>query len=160
MKLFNNLQEKWDEIRYINKLTIIFIIGIIFFYNIENGKYIDMYLIVGCTWIIAVAFYKIHLDKKEAEKIKKEKENENTAFGKMMNKTMEDDELYNKAKEIVINSGKSSAAFLQRNLNIGYASAARLQEALEEKGVIGKHNGANQRDVFVKKQNEDKFINK
>lgn len=66
-----------------------------------------------------------------------------------------DDELYEKAKELVINLGKSSPEILQRSFNIGYAKSARLQEALKEKGIIGKHNSSKPREVLLNKQNED-----
>lgn len=48
-----------------------------------------------------------------------------------------DDELYEHAKEIVIESQKASTSYLQRRLGIGYSRAAHLMDVLEEKGVIG-----------------------
>jgi len=44
----------------------------------------------------------------------------------------ETDELYEKAKYIVIESGKASSSLLQRRLKIGYSRAARLMDMLEE----------------------------
>ena len=46
------------------------------------------------------------------------------------------DELYEKAKEIILDSGKVSASLLQRRLKIGYAQAVLLLDMLEEKGII------------------------
>jgi len=60
-----------------------------------------------------------------------------------------DDELYNDAKEVVIQAGKASSSLLQRRLRVGYARAARLIDILEEKGVVGPADGARPRDVFV-----------
>lgn len=60
---------------------------------------------------------------------------------------MDDDELYEDAKEIVIEAGKASTSYLQRKLRIGYSRAARLMDMLEEKGVIGPANGSEPRQV-------------
>jgi DNA segregation ATPase FtsK/SpoIIIE, S-DNA-T family len=60
----------------------------------------------------------------------------------------DDDELYEEAREIVMQAGKASTSFLQRKLRIGYARAARLIDMLEEKGVVGPGSGAKPRDVI------------
>ena len=70
-----------------------------------------------------------------------------------------DDELYEQAKEIVINSQFASATLLQRKLRIGYPRAARLLEFLEEEGVIGPQSGSKPREVLVKKEQEEKGDN-
>lgn len=59
-------------------------------------------------------------------------------------------ELYDEAKIVVIKAGKASVELLQRRLQIGYASAARLLEDMELEGVIGKADGAKPRDVLIK----------
>lgn len=60
-----------------------------------------------------------------------------------------DDDLYESAKEIIIQSGKASASLLQRRLRVGYARAARLLDMLEENSVVGPGDGAKPRDVLV-----------
>lgn len=60
----------------------------------------------------------------------------------------EDDELYEDAKEAVIEAGKASTSYLQRRLRVGYSRAARLMDMLEEKGVIGAQNGSAPREVL------------
>ena len=60
----------------------------------------------------------------------------------------EDDELYEEAREAVIMAGKASTSYLQRKLGIGYARAARLIDILEERGVVGRGEGAKPREVF------------
>ena len=60
-----------------------------------------------------------------------------------------DDDLYEEARETVIEAGKASTSFLQRKLKIGYARAARLVDMLEERGVIGQGDGAKARDVLI-----------
>lgn len=59
-----------------------------------------------------------------------------------------DDDLYEDARRIVIESRKASTSFLQRKLGIGYARAARMIDILEERGVVGPGNGAKPRDVL------------
>ncbi len=63
-------------------------------------------------------------------------------------KNSEDDDLYEQARQIVIETRKASTSFLQRKLGIGYARAARLIDILEERGVVGPGNGAKPRDVL------------
>jgi S-DNA-T family DNA segregation ATPase FtsK/SpoIIIE len=60
-----------------------------------------------------------------------------------------DDELFEEAKEIILQSGKASASLLQRRLSVGYARAARLLDILEEKGIIGPANGAKPREILI-----------
>ena len=60
----------------------------------------------------------------------------------------DDDELYEEARETVIQAGKASTSFLQRKLRIGYARAARLVDMLEERGVVGAGVGARPREVI------------
>jgi S-DNA-T family DNA segregation ATPase FtsK/SpoIIIE len=64
----------------------------------------------------------------------------------------ESDELFQEAKELVINMGKASASLLQRKLRIGYARAASLLDAMEEAGVIGPSNGAKPREIMISKE--------
>jgi DNA segregation ATPase FtsK/SpoIIIE-like protein len=60
----------------------------------------------------------------------------------------DDDDLYEDAKEAVMEAGKASTSFLQRKLRIGYSRAARLIDLLEAKGVIGPMDGAAPRKVI------------
>ncbi len=59
-----------------------------------------------------------------------------------------DDSLYEEAKQLVVETRKASASFLQRKLRIGYARAARLIDMLEDKGVVGPADGAKPREVY------------
>ena len=59
-----------------------------------------------------------------------------------------DDNLYEDAREAVIQAGKASASYLQRKLKVGYARAARLLDMLEERNVIGPGDGAKPREVY------------
>lgn len=60
----------------------------------------------------------------------------------------DDDALMELATSIVRAENKASVDLLQRNLKIGYAHAARLMIALEERGVIGPYNGTEPREVL------------
>jgi S-DNA-T family DNA segregation ATPase FtsK/SpoIIIE len=60
-----------------------------------------------------------------------------------------EDELYEEAKETIMNAGKASASLLQRRLRVGYARAARLLDLLEANGIIGPADGSKPREVLV-----------
>ncbi len=62
-----------------------------------------------------------------------------------------DDDLYEDAKQTVIEAGKASTSYIQRKLRVGYARAARLMDILEEKGVIGPADGSKPREVLAGK---------
>src|SRR3989442_9307568 len=61
------------------------------------------------------------------------------------------DEMYEKAKEIVIGTGQASASFLQRRLRVGYPRAARMIEMMEQDGVVGAMSRDGRREVLVKR---------
>ncbi len=63
----------------------------------------------------------------------------------------DDDDMYEDARQTVIETGKASTSFLQRKLGIGYARAARLIDMMEERGVVGPGNGAKPREVLERK---------
>ncbi len=52
-----------------------------------------------------------------------------------------DDELIDRAIDVVVELGQASTSSLQRKLKLGYARAARIMDELEEMGVIGPHEG-------------------
>ena len=60
-----------------------------------------------------------------------------------------DDELYIKAKDLILNTGTASASYLQRRLSVGYSRAARLLDMLEEDGIVGPSQGSKPRDILV-----------
>ncbi len=64
------------------------------------------------------------------------------------NEGNDDDELYEDARMIIMETGKASTSYLQRRLKVGYARAARLIDMLEERGVIGPGDGAKPREVL------------
>lgn len=62
-----------------------------------------------------------------------------------------DDELFEDAKQAVLEAGKASTSYLQRKLRVGYSRAARLIDLLEEQGVIGAADGARPREILLGK---------
>ena len=58
------------------------------------------------------------------------------------------DDLYEDAKQAVIDAGKASTSYLQRKLRVGYSRAARLMDMLEERGVIGQQDGSKPREIL------------
>lgn len=67
----------------------------------------------------------------------------------------EDDDLYEDAKQIILESGKASTSYLQRRLRIGYSRAARLMDILEDHGVIGPADGSKQREILIGRDGEN-----
>ena len=66
----------------------------------------------------------------------------------------ERDDLYNKAVDLVIQSGMASASLIQRRLRVGYPRAARMVEMMEEDGIVGPASGGKPREVFVNPSEE------
>lgn len=62
------------------------------------------------------------------------------------------DALFEKAAEIVIETGTASTSFLQRKLSVGYARGAKIIDQLQEYGVIGPSEGSKPRQVLMTKQ--------
>lgn len=62
------------------------------------------------------------------------------------------DELYNEAKEIIIDRQTASVSLLQRKLKVGYARAGRIIDQLEKTGIVGKFKGSKPREVLVKRE--------
>lgn len=60
-----------------------------------------------------------------------------------------DDEMLDKAIDVVVNAGQASATLLQRRLRLGYARAARLIDILEHRGVVGGFEGSKPRAVLI-----------
>ncbi len=70
------------------------------------------------------------------------------AFDAMDSDTLEEDDMYEPAKEAVIAAGRASTSYIQRKLGIGYSRAAKLMDMLEQHGVIGPANGSKPREVI------------
>ena len=59
------------------------------------------------------------------------------------------DELYEEAKQIILNDQKTSISYLQRKLQIGYNRSANIIEQLQEMGVLSAPNNKGQREIML-----------
>ena len=59
-----------------------------------------------------------------------------------------DAQLFRKACQLVFENQKASTSWLQRQLRVGYNSAARLIERMEEEGMVGPPNHVGRREVL------------
>ncbi|MBM4043724.1 MAG: DNA translocase FtsK [Planctomycetes bacterium] len=60
-----------------------------------------------------------------------------------------EDDLYNEAVRIILESQRGSLSLLQRRLEIGYSRAARLIDLMAENGVVGEYKGSQSREVLI-----------
>ena len=60
-----------------------------------------------------------------------------------------DEELIEQCIEIIRQSNRASVSVLQRRLRIGYTRAARVMDALEERGIVGPNRGAEPREILM-----------
>jgi len=58
-------------------------------------------------------------------------------------------QLYRKAVQIVAESQKASTSYLQRQLRVGYNSAARLIERMEKDGLVGAPDHVGRRELLI-----------
>ena len=61
----------------------------------------------------------------------------------------EDEELIVKSINLIKSTNKASTSFLQRNFQIGYNKAARVMEALEQRGVVSPPNHTGKREILI-----------
>jgi S-DNA-T family DNA segregation ATPase FtsK/SpoIIIE len=61
----------------------------------------------------------------------------------------QEDPLFDKAVEVVLETKLGSVSMLQRRLAIGYTRAARLVEMMGEAGILGAHKGTVAREVLM-----------
>ena len=61
----------------------------------------------------------------------------------------EDEALITKSIDLIKSTNKASTSFLQRNFQIGYNKAARIMEALEQRGVVTEPNHAGKREILI-----------
>ena len=66
--------------------------------------------------------------------------------------TGEGDEMLPQAIEVVVEAGMASTSLLQRRLRLGYARAGRIIDELEQRGIVGPHEGSKPRQVLITRQ--------
>jgi len=65
---------------------------------------------------------------------------------------IEFDEKYDRAVDLVIQTGQASISMIQRKLRVGYNRAARMIEAMERQGIVGPSDGVRPREVFGRRE--------
>ncbi len=63
-----------------------------------------------------------------------------------------DDPMMMEAVKCVVEAGQASTSLLQRRLRLGYARAGRLIDQMEQKGIVGPHEGSKPRQVLISYQ--------
>ncbi|WP_421384679.1 DNA translocase FtsK [Bacillus salacetis] len=66
-----------------------------------------------------------------------------------------EDDLYDDAVQLIAEMQTASVSMLQRRFRIGYTRAARLIDAMEERGVVGPYEGSKPRTVLIGKPSEE-----
>lgn len=85
--------------------------------------------------------------------IKSQKSNEIIAeIEKAPNLEEKVDEFLEQAIDMVVNDGQASASYIQRKFKVGYSRAARIIDQLEERGIVGGHEGSKPRKVLITKE--------
>ena len=64
----------------------------------------------------------------------------------------QDDEMYDEAVKVVIETNQASVSILQRRLRLGYSRAARLIDIMEQNGIVGPYAGSKARDILVDRE--------
>lgn len=77
----------------------------------------------------------------------------NPLFDSLTSDDENSDDLYEEARDAVIQAGKASTSYLQRKLRVGYARAARIMDELEENSIIGPADGSKAREVLAGDEN-------
>ena len=62
------------------------------------------------------------------------------------------DEYLEQAIDTVVNDGQASVSYIQRKFRVGYSRAARIIDQLEERGIVGGHEGSKPRKVLITKE--------
>ncbi|MDL4839009.1 FtsK/SpoIIIE family DNA translocase [Aquibacillus rhizosphaerae] len=66
------------------------------------------------------------------------------------------DDIFDDAVQLIIEMQSASVSMLQRRFRIGYTRAARLIDAMEDRGIVGPYEGSKPRSVLVSDYNEEK----
>ena len=73
-------------------------------------------------------------------------------------RALDEDEMYEQALDVVLESGRASASFVQRRLRIGYNRAARLLEIMEEKGIVSSMDSKGSREILARDNKDSSML--
>lgn len=65
-----------------------------------------------------------------------------------------EDELFEDAVQLVLDTGQASISMIQRRFRVGYSRAARLIDLMERRGIVGPSQGSKPREVNVGRARE------
>ncbi len=66
-----------------------------------------------------------------------------------------DEDIFNKATDLICREGRVSTSFIQRHFQIGYNRAARIIERMEKEGIISKPNRVGKREILARTTNDE-----
>ncbi|WP_430785833.1 DNA translocase FtsK [Virgibacillus flavescens] len=69
-----------------------------------------------------------------------------------------DDDLFDDAVQLIVEMQTASVSMLQRRFRIGYTRAARLIDAMEDRGIVGPYEGSKPRSVLVSQQSSEEKL--
>jgi len=69
----------------------------------------------------------------------------------------ERDPMFERAVEVMIESGRGSVSLLQRRLAIGYGRASRLVDQMALAGIVGDHKGSVAREVLITREDWERM---
>jgi len=72
-----------------------------------------------------------------------------TQLKKIDTSDMRNDELFDDAVRVVLETQRGSVSLLQRRLNVGYARASRMIEMMAAAGILGEYKGSQAREVMM-----------
>jgi S-DNA-T family DNA segregation ATPase FtsK/SpoIIIE len=67
------------------------------------------------------------------------------------------DEYLEQAIDMVVGDGQASVSYIQRKFKVGYSRAARIVDQLEERGIVGGHEGSKPRKVLITQEELDQM---
>ncbi len=88
----------------------------------------------------------------EIEKVSKKETKGNTEEYTASEEELDGDELLPDAVDVILETGQASVSMLQRRLKLGYSRAARIVDEMEEKGIVGPHQGSKPRQILITKE--------
>ncbi len=91
----------------------------------------------------------IHRIEEEAAKCGMSKKGAQAAFDSDDGESEGGDSKFNEAVKLAIEEGKISTSLMQRRLGVGYGRAAKIIDAMEERGYVSKPDGNKPRRVLI-----------